>query len=73
MDADFGVGITGVAGPWEQEGKPVGLAYVSIVGAGQVREMELRTPPRRAVIKRRLSNQALIELRKLVAGCGPLR
>ena len=66
MDADFGVGITGVPGPWEQEGKPVGLAYVSIVGADQVREMELRTPPRRAVIKRRLSNQALIELRKLV-------
>ena len=70
MGADFGVGITGVPGPTEQEGKPVGLAYVCIVGAGQVKEMELRSPPRRAVIKRRLSNQALIELRKLIASDG---
>ena len=67
MGADYGVGITGVPGPSEQGGKPVGLAYVSIVGADQVKEMELRVPPRRTVIKRRLTNQALIELRKLVA------
>ena len=66
MGADFGIGITGVAGPSEHEGKPVGLAYLSIIGADQIREMELRLPPRRAVIKRRLSNQALIELRKLI-------
>ena len=67
MGADFGVGITGVAGPSEEEGKPVGLAYLSIVGADKVREMKLQVPPRRDVIKRRLSNQALIELGKLVA------
>ncbi len=65
--SDLGVGITGVAGPEELEGKPVGLGYLAIVGDGQVREMELRLPPRRVVVKRRLSNQALIELRKLVA------
>ena len=70
MGADFGVGITGVPGPSEQEGKPVGLAYVSIVSADQVKEMELRVPPRRAVIKRRLTNQALIELRKLITAGG---
>ena len=68
--ADFGIGICGVLGPSEDEGKPVGLAYVSIVGAEVVREFELRLPPRRVVIKRRLSNQALIELRKLVAAGG---
>ena len=67
LDADFGVGITGVAGPAEHEGKPVGLGYLSIVSADQIREMEVRLPPRRAVIKRRLANQALIELRKLIA------
>ena len=67
MGADLGIGITGVAGPSEHEGKQVGLGYLSIVNADQVREMELRLPPRRVVIKRRLSNQALIELRKLVA------
>ena len=32
MGADFGIGITGVAGPSEQEGKPVGLMYVAIAG-----------------------------------------
>ena len=71
MGADFGIGITGVAGPAEIEGKPVGLAYLAIAGAAnQLREMELRVPPRRMVIKRRLSNQALIELRKLVVAAG---
>ena len=67
MGADFGVGIAGVAGPSEEEGKPVGLAYLSIVGADKVTEMKLQVPRRRAVIKCRLSNQALIELRKLIA------
>ena len=66
MGADFGIGITGVAGPGELEGKPVGLAYLSIARGDTVQEMELRLPPRRVVIKRRLSNQALIELRKMV-------
>ena len=67
LGADFGIGITGVAGPSGQEGKPVGLAYLSVAGPVEVREMELRMPPRRVVIKRRVSNQALIELRKLLA------
>jgi nicotinamide-nucleotide amidase len=67
MGADFGIGITGVAGPSELEGKPLGLAYLSVAGPVEVREMELRLPPRRVVIKHRLSNQALIELRKLLA------
>jgi nicotinamide-nucleotide amidase len=67
MGADFGIGIAGVAGPSEFEGKQVGLAYLSVAGPGEVRELELRLPPRRVVIKRRSSNQALIELRKLLA------
>ena len=71
FDADFGIGICGVLGPSEAEGKPVGLAYVAIVGPEVVREFELRVPPRRVVIKRRLSNQALIELRKLVVSNTP--
>ena len=67
MGADLGIGITGVAGPEELEGKPVGLAYLAIASESQVKEMELRVPPRRTVIKRRLSNQALIQLRKMIA------
>ena len=45
----------------------MGLAYLAIASESQVKEMELRVPPRRTVIKRRLSNQALIQLRKMIA------
>lgn len=68
MGADLGIGITGVDGPSELEGKPVGLAYLAIVGANDLKEMEIRVPPRRVTIKRRISNQALIELKKFIAG-----
>ena len=45
----------------------VGRGVGRSAGADVVKEMELRVPPRRVTIKRRISNQALIELRKLVA------
>ncbi len=32
LGTDFGLGITGVAGPDEQEGKPVGTVYIAIAG-----------------------------------------
>ena len=76
LGADYGVGVTGALGPEGLEGRPMGLAYVAIAraaGAGgpQVaRELELRVPPRRVTIKRRVSNQALIELRRLVDAGG---
>ena len=76
LGADYGVGVTGAPGPEGLEGRPLGLAYVAIAraaGAGgpQVaRELELRVPPRRVTIKRRVSNQALIELRRLVDAGG---
>lgn len=47
--------------------RPMGTAYVAIVGPNGVKEMELRVPPRRITIKRRISNNALIELKKLIA------
>ena len=69
--ADFGIGITGVAGPTEMEGKPVGQVYIAIAGAGEAKGLEMRVPPRRIVIKRRASNTALTELRKMItAGVG---
>ena len=71
MGADYGVGITGVAGPERVEEQPPGLAYLSIVGPGEGKEMEMRVPPRRVTIKRRMSNTALIELRKLLTAANP--
>ena len=70
LGADLGIGIAGVAGPGELEGKPMGQAYLSIIGDGVVKEMSFRVPPRRVTIKRRVSNDALIELNRLVGAIG---
>ena len=64
----FGVGVTGVPGPDEREGKPVGLAYFAIASAETVHTQEMRVVPRRITLKRRVSNAALIELSKLLRG-----
>ena len=66
MGADYGIAITGVIGPEPLEGQPVGQVYVAIVGMKETRELQFRTPPRRVVIKRRVANTALTELRKLI-------
>ena len=71
LRADYGIGIAGVAGPGRVEDQPPGLAYLSIVGPGEGKEMEMRVPPRRVTIKRRMSNTALIELRKLLTAADP--
>ncbi|MGW5560249.1 CinA family protein [Micromonospora sp. NPDC003944] len=41
--ADWGVATTGVAGPEPQDGKPVGLVYVAVVGpdGSEVRQLDL--------------------------------
>ena len=66
LKTDLGIGVTGVPGPGEFEGKSLGLAYISVTDGENTREMEMRMPPRRVTIKRRVPNQALIELRRLI-------
>ena len=66
MTADYGIAITGVIGPEPVEEQPVGQVFVAIVGKNGSREFQFRTPPRRIVIKRRVANTALTELRKLI-------
>ena len=66
LGADIGVGITGVAGPAEQEGKAVGTVFAAISTDSQVREVALRLPPRRAVVKYRSVTTALVELCRLL-------
>lgn len=69
LGADYAIGITGVAGPGELEGQPPGQVYIAIAGDnGQLKELGMRTPRRRLTIKRRASNTALTELRKLIGG-----
>ena len=66
FNADVGIAVTGVPGPGEFEGKPLGRAYICVSNGEKIRGMEMRLPPRRVTIKRRVPNQALIELRRLV-------
>jgi nicotinamide-nucleotide amidase len=40
MQADIGISFTGVAGPTEQEGKPVGMVFVGVAIKGQPTEFE---------------------------------
>lgn len=68
LGADFGIGVTGVLGPSDVPDKPVGLAYLAIASVRAVQAQEMRVPPRRVTIKRRVSNTALIELCKLLRG-----
>ena len=70
LGADFGVGVTGVAGPSEQEGKAVGTVFVAIAAEGVVNPVALRLPPTRAVVKYRSVTTALVELTRLVRGMG---
>jgi nicotinamide-nucleotide amidase len=49
--ADYALSTTGVAGPTEQEGKPVGLVYVGLAGPDGVSAHELRLSGDRAEIR----------------------
>ncbi|MQF65434.1 competence/damage-inducible protein A [SAR202 cluster bacterium AC-409-J13_OGT_754m] len=64
MNADVGIGITGVAGPSEQEGKPLGTVCLGISVKGKQYSEELLLPPRREVVKTRATATALILLRR---------
>ncbi len=71
--ADIGVSTTGVAGPGEIEGKPVGLVYIGVDGCGMSRVVEANLAFRRADIKRRAALQALFELRSFLLDLSGIR
>lgn len=59
-EADIGVGLTGVAGPDEQEGRPVGTVYVGLVTPrGPARSMALTLPGNRAAVRDAACSRAL--------------
>ena len=68
LQADYGIAITGVAGPSEIEGHPVGLVFVALDDGNQVQVQRHRLPPRRVTIKRRAAAAALIELARVLKG-----
>ena len=64
--ADVGVSATGVAGPTEQEGKPVGLVYVGATYNGRTEVRQVRGYGDRASIRRIAANSALDLARRLL-------
>ncbi len=70
LEADIGIGITGVAGPAEVEGKPVGTVHIAIDAEGKRSSLSVLYPPRRHEIKRRAVSSALFKLRQSLLDWG---
>jgi len=69
LGAEVGIGITGVAGPDPQEGRPPGTVCVAVDVNGDVSSVELRLPGRRQQVREFTCITALGMLRnKLAAG-----
>lgn len=68
LRADWGVGITGVAGPTEQEGKPVGTVHVAVAGPSGTVSRALRMPGDRERVRLLAVAAALDLLRRALTG-----
>jgi nicotinamide-nucleotide amidase len=66
LGASVGVGVTGVAGPDEQEGKPVGTVHIAVAASWGARETSQRFSGGRGAIKLRAAYTALNLLRLFV-------
>ncbi len=72
-NADIGVGITGVAGPGESEGKPAGLVYISIADKEKVFVRKiLGRGNDRDTIRDLATSTALDMVRRYIEGCSDL-
>ncbi|MCA1613025.1 MAG: competence/damage-inducible protein A [Acidobacteria bacterium] len=64
-DTDFGIGVTGIAGPGGgSEDKPVGLVYVALADDAHTEHRKLLLPGDRTLIRWRASQAALDLLRR---------
>ena len=63
---DIGIGITGIAGPDEVEGKPVGTVHIAIHLRNVKKVFSFTLPPRRLEVKQRAVFIALVELRRIL-------
>ena len=68
LGADWGVGVTGVAGPSEQEDKPVGTVFVAVVGPAGDQVRALRLPGDRDRVRLLAVTTALDLLRRHLQG-----
>jgi PncC family amidohydrolase len=66
LGADLGVGITGVAGPDEQEGKPVGTMHVAVHDGVDAHLISYQFAQGREAAKRRAVTVAFQLLRRVL-------
>ena len=66
LQADVGVGITGVAGPDELEGKPPGTVHIAVDDGVHKRAVTANYRPGRLTVKRMATTGALLQLRRLL-------
>jgi nicotinamide-nucleotide amidase len=64
LGATYGVGVTGVAGPTEQEGHPVGTVHLAVTGPGGAAVRSVRFPGDRERVRLLTVTNALELLRK---------
>jgi nicotinamide-nucleotide amidase len=70
LGTDYGIGITGVAGPDELEGRPVGTVFACATDGRWQRAYQGTAPQARLDFKNRATRAALLELRRLLLGEG---
>lgn len=68
LGADWGLAVTGVAGPDEQDGHPVGQVFIGISGPGGTTTAELRLSGDRLTVRRRCVAEALAALSAALDG-----
>lgn len=66
MGADLGIGITGVSGPSEMEGNPVGTVHIGLAHPGGIMHFSSRYPSQRSLVKQRATTQTLIQVWNLL-------
>ena len=71
LGADWGLAVTGVAGPTEQEGYPVGTVFVAVAGPDGSEVRRLQLPGERAQVRTLSVTYALDLLRLHLAGKRP--
>ena len=71
LGSDVGIGVTGVAGPAEQEGQPVGTVYMAVTIDGDTQAVHIRLPGARDQV-RQFANISLLDFlrRRLIARAG---
>jgi len=69
LSADVGIGVTGVAGPDKQEGKPAGTVHIALDdGSGDAQVVSYQFAQSREMVKRRAVTTALSLLRRSLLG-----